>query len=329
MNCNNQRGAALIVVLLLAATLSFVVLALISAMSVSTQRTAGASLRGELLWRAISVETLASATIEEALSFVKSGGPVLSRSHPLFSQQLDIPFADGAGAAIFADATDCFNLNSLAVEDQESLTANILELIDVLISVGLSNADATQFTATVRDWVDVDDVQEAGGAEDGFYTTLPAPYRTGGGPIASITELRAMKGVTAELYAAVTPYLCAVPSTASMMVNINTLHPDKAAVLAGLIGSALDYSTVRGLLVSRPPGGWSSNDQFWAQPALSENQGIDTNALKSRTSISSDYIRVRAGVTVNDVDMVVRLVFSTLQGNDRVMLTAREFGNGE
>ena len=324
-----QRGAALMVVLLLAATLSFIMLALVSAMNLSVRRTGGAALRSELIWLSTSADTFAAMTIREALQAARAGGPPLSSQHPLFSQQIAIPFDRGVGAVIFADATRCFNVNSLssdATSGGNNENGPSKELVEILKAVGLSDGDAANIAAVIKDWVDEDDIQEIGGAEDNFYSSLPTPYRTAGAPIASITELRAMQGVTPELYAAISPFLCALPTRNPAIINVNVLRPEDAPLLTGMTGGVLDPARASDLIARRPPGGWAQVSQFWAQPAFQDDD-IDAATLTPRTAVSSNYIEALAGATVNEIDMNVRLLFSADEGG-RVSLVSRELDNG-
>ena len=319
----SQRGAALIIVLLLAATLSILVMALVAATTQSARRTGGAMLRSELLWRASSAEIIAEAAISEALRIAEQGGPRFTRAHPLFSQQLDIPFADGGGAIIFADASRCFNLNALAEEGGEN--SAMAEFVILMTTLGAADADAQSVAGAAKDWIDTDTIQEIGGAEDGFYASLPTPYRTGGGPLASVSEMRAMRGVTAELYAAISPFLCALPSGDRAVLNINTLRPEDAPLLTAASGGALDERTATSILEDRPPGGWTNVDQFLALPPFQDDE-FDTQSLTSRIAVSPQYIEAIAGATVNDIDMSVRLLFSaTNTGN--VTLVSRILGS--
>ncbi len=321
---SSERGAALIIVLLLAATLSLLVLALVAATTQSAQRTGGSMVRGELLWRASSAEIIAQAAISEALRVADQGGPALTRAHPLFSQQLDIPFSNGAGAVIFADASRCFNVNSLA-EDDDGDNGAVAEFVLLMTSAGFSDADAQTIAGVVKDWVDTDTVQEIGGAEDGFYASLPTPYRTGGGPVASVSEMRAMRGVTGEFYAAISPFLCALPTNNGAVLNVNALRPEDAPLLTAVTAGALDRTTAADILENRPPGGWSNVEQFFALPPFQED-GFDRQSLTSRISVSPQYIEAIAGATVNDIDMSVRLLFSaTNSGN--VILISRILGS--
>jgi len=321
---HRQRGAALIIVLLLAATLSFLVLALVSATTQSVRRSGGAAIRGELLWRASSAEIIAKAAIAEAFRVSGQGGPALTRAHPLFAQQLGIPFTNGAGAIIFADASRCFNVNSLRDSTEEAGAA--AEFAAMLIATGMSDADARSLAGVVKDWVDEDAIQEIGGAEDGFYASLPTPYRTGGALVASVSELRAMKGVTGAIYGAVSPYLCALPTSDAAIVNINALRPQDAPLLTAITSGVVDPVAAADLIEDRPPGGWTNVDQFLALPVF-QDEDFDSQGLSARISVTPQYIEAVAGATVNEIDMSVRLLFATNESGD-VRLISRILGDG-
>lgn len=336
-----QRGAALIIVLLLVATLSFLVLALVSTMSLSIRRTSGTALRGELLWRAVSAEAAAKEAIKTALRATEAGGPPLSLEHPLFSQQFAIPFENGTGAVIFADATRCFNVNSLAANSPRSTvdgedntrnqfandqSAEFAELVAILTALDFSGTDASNITAAIKDFIDPDDIQEIGGAEDGFYASLPSPYRTAGGPIGSVSELRTIKGINPELYAQVNPLLCAIPDTAGMKINVNTLGPDRAVLLSGLTGGVLSARDAEDILSRRPPGGWQNIEEFLQLPRF-QDENIDLDTLRVRTAVTSAYIEARAGATVNEIDMNVQILFSIGDASEDIGVVARILGS--
>jgi len=76
------------------------------------------------------------------------------------------------------------------------------------------------------DWIDPDSiVTEPGGAEDTYYLSQEPPYRAGNNYLASIGELRLIKGFTPEIVDRLSPYVTALPSTATK-ININTATPD-------------------------------------------------------------------------------------------------------
>ncbi|OGG51573.1 MAG: hypothetical protein A3F84_06420 [Candidatus Handelsmanbacteria bacterium RIFCSPLOWO2_12_FULL_64_10] len=73
--------------------------------------------------------------------------------------------------------------------------------------------------AALMDWRDQDDVPEPGGAEAGYYQSLPQPYACKNGPLETVEELRLVRGVTPEILEAVRPY---VTVYGDGKVNLNT-----------------------------------------------------------------------------------------------------------
>lgn len=74
------------------------------------------------------------------------------------------------------------------------------------------------------DWLDADDDPEPFGAERTYYGGLEPPYRPKNGPFESVSELHLLKGVTDEVYEALAPYLT-VATTGDGRVNVNTADP--------------------------------------------------------------------------------------------------------
>ncbi len=323
-----QRGGALIMVLLLAATLSFIVLGLAQRMTVSIERTSGEAARGELIWRMMSLETLARAAIREAEKQSETAGVGFTLDHPLFARAFETPMENGSGAIRFADATRCFNLNSLVRAQSAGGRLNedaVKEFMEIGEAVGLSASEAENIAHVVADWIDTDNIQEIGGGEDGLYMALPTPFRTGSTLLASVSELRAMDGVAAELYLALKPYLCAHPTHESSRINVNMLRPQDAPLLSGLTGGALSRLEAEEVIADRPPGGWKSVEAFWALPALAKAE-IEAEIQQARTAVASRFLEVRGWGSVNEIDIAVSLFFLTDTQSGEIELISREIG---
>jgi general secretion pathway protein K len=324
-----QRGAALLIVLLLAATLSFIILGLADAMQQAVRLNAGAGARGALLWRATSLETLAKEAVAEALRLDETDVGPFTLEHPLFATEFQLPADDGGGAMRFADATRCFNLNSLVIEDGQNNSVNesaVNELAAIAEAIGMGVSDAMQLAHVAADWVDSDNVQEIRGAEDGLYTILPTPFRTGAAKLAAVSEIRAMDGVTAQIYAAIEPYLCAHPSSEPSLININMLRPQDAPILVGLTEGAVSRLGALEVIADKPPGGWDDIDAFWSHRVFVAAEDIDVETLKQRTALSSRYIEVLGRASVNDVEASVRLLFMVEREGEKLLLLSREIG---
>ena len=341
----HQRGVAMIVALLMVATLSFIALGLTQSMTRSVRRAAASAAYSNVYWQAISARTAGEIALRAVLDGAQRDGGKLTPSHPLFLAPVDLPLATGTARVQFADATRCFNINSLVVgpgddaDDADDASGNgenvgkrnaaaVREFTLLATSIGLSEARAQRIANVIADWLDSDAEQGFGGAEDGFYLGLPSPFRTGTGQIADISELRAMDGMSQQIYRGLKPYLCAHPVSLPSKVNINMLRPQDAPVLSALLGGQLGVQEAVSLIEARPPEGWDSIAAFWAAPSL-EAVDYDEATRAQRTSITSGYIEIAATISDREVDLEQRLVYEIGATSDRARLVKRTFGGDE
>jgi general secretion pathway protein K len=135
-----------------------------------------------------------------------------------------LPAEGGLIAVAVRDAQGRFNLNNL-VRGGAPSAPDITVFRRLLNAADLNPA----LTEAVLDWLDPDSETRAGGADDIDYVNLPQPYRAANQPIASVDELRLIKGFDAASVDKLRPYLVALPEPTA--VNVNTAEP---AVLAAL-----------------------------------------------------------------------------------------------
>lgn len=96
------------------------------------------------------------------------------------------------------------------------------------------------------DWLDDDsETRFPNGAEDDYYTRLDEPYRAANGPLADISELLLVRGMTAEIYAKLSPFITVLQP--AVTINVNTAP---AEILMSL-GPGIDRATADLLVSSR------------------------------------------------------------------------------
>ena len=289
-----QRGAALVIVLLLVATLSFVLLSLTTIVTTGVRRGANERVRTDLLWRAIAAERITLAVLEKAAS----AGALKSASTEggLFRQQLALPIERGNAALRFADATRCFNVNSLIADapPYARQTAAKDEFVLLLEALGAGGNEATAVADAVTDFLDGDNNTESQGSEDNFYTGLATPFRTAGGPVAAVSELRAVDGVTREIYGRIAPFLCARAPGQKVEINLNALTPSDAPVIYALAAGNWPLDQIRAQIEQTPPGGWPDTATFWsAAPGGGPPAGVTT-------SLQSGWVEARVYLEANE-----------------------------
>lgn len=151
-----------------------------------------------------------------------------------------------------------FNLNNLVSAEGKQNPAQVALFQRLLSALGL-NPD---IAIAAGDWID-EDVEPffPGGAEDDEYSSLPSPYRAANRPFASPSELRLVKGMTAEAYAALAPYITALPVRTP--INVNTAAaPVLAAVVAELTSNNLTPEDAEEIVMRREEQSFNSADDF-------------------------------------------------------------------
>ena len=317
----NQRGAALLIVLLLAATLAFIALATMELTTRAAARSLNVHARGEAIWGALGVETLSLAAVEE---FAATNNGKMSLDDEWASQAIELPLDNGFARVMFADATTCFNVNSLGNADgDESGATSAAEFVRLAVHLGLGEYDAVALVESISDWVDQDNNRRGQGAEDEYYTTLASPYRTGNQPMASISEMRAVKGVSREIYATLKPYLCALADTAQTPINVNMLAERHAPVLAAALGEKATLQTARDIIAARRPGGYDAVTAFLAEPLVEALEPAET----ARFQVTSRYIQARAEIVYDSA--VVEMTSDIVIEGERARLAGRRIGAEE
>jgi general secretion pathway protein K len=139
-----------------------------------------------------------------------------------------LPVEGGAIRVSIEDAQARFNLNSIAGNDPTSV-ANLGVLKNLLQLLRLEPLLAN----AVADWIDPNSDARAGGAEDIDYLNLNPPYRAANRPMASVDELRLVRGFDAQTVRALLPYVTVLP-LATNTINVNTASPVVLAALTGI-----------------------------------------------------------------------------------------------
>jgi general secretion pathway protein K len=134
-----------------------------------------------------------------------------------------LPVEGGAIRVSIEDAQARFNLNS--VEDPANLRVLQRLLEGLRLDPLLANA--------VADWIDPDSDARAGGAEDIDYLNLIPPYRAANRPMASVGELRLVRGFDAQTVRTLLPFVTVLP-VATNTINVNTASPVVLAALTGI-----------------------------------------------------------------------------------------------
>lgn len=296
----SERGAALLTVLLLVSVMAVLSASALERLRISTRLAANAGAIDQARAFAIAAEEIALARI----TTLADADPVRTPMTGWQGRETNLPLPGGAAVAVVRDGGNCFNLNSVVTgQIGQSLTsrpAGIAQFAALMQILGIGQSDALRVAASLSDWIDGDQLEQAGGAEDGAYADGETPYLTGGTLVADPSELRAVAGVTPELYDAVRPWVCALPVTDLSPINVNTLSPEQAPLLAMLLPAKLTPEAARAILSRRPAGGYDSAYVFWRAAA---EQGITGAEAEAQTGVKTRWFALRLNVRMGDSEI--------------------------
>jgi general secretion pathway protein K len=301
----NERGAALLTVLLLVAVMAVIAATALDRLRISTRLASNGAAMAQARFYTYAAELIAAQRIEDLLA--RDAAQTTLNGNWL-GREIPVPIDDGLAFARITDANNCFNLNSLAAEvvdgNGKSLIAHraaIEQFTWLMVALQIPENDGSAIAQSAADWIDTDGNPLPGGAEDSYYRGLAAPYLPPNQMMADRSELRAVKGVTPALYNRIKDWICALPTATPTTLNVNTLSPDQAPLLAMLFGGKLSPREIRAYLASRPAGGYGSAVRFFGVPLLAQ-QNVPDN-VKGQVQLKSQWFQLNTRILSGGIEM--------------------------
>jgi general secretion pathway protein K len=298
----SERGAALLTVLLLVAVIAVLADTALEKLRLSTRLGGNAVTMDQARAYAYAGETLALSKVTDLLgrdpTRVTLAGDWSGHAIPL-------PVPGGIAVARVTDGGNCFNLNGLVVETGPGVYAAYsparVQFARLIRLVGAPAASADSIAAAASDWIDSDTSPIDQGAEDNDYAGHETPYRTANTLMADPSELRAVAGVTPEIYAKLRPWVCTLPVARPTKINVNTLLPEQAPLFAMLLPDTLTVDAARQALLKRPPQGYESAAAFWNVPSLG---GVTAAPdAVAQTGVTSTWFSLRLDVSLGGTEL--------------------------
>jgi general secretion pathway protein K len=295
----SERGAALLTVLMLVAVIAVMAGAALEKLRLSTRLASNAATGEQARAYALAAETMALTRVSNLLAqrpkrVTLAGG--------WSNTPFGLPVPGGFAVARVRDGANCFNLNALVAMTTPGVYISsgevrpqfvrLMRLLDVPVQV------AEQVAAGTADWIDTDQDQQPMGAEDGAYLGREPSYRTSGTLMTDPSELRAIAGMTPEIYAKIRPWICTLPIAKPSPININTLLPEQAVLLAMMYPDTLSVGSAQQLLLRRPAQGYANIDELQKGASLlgAANTAPGVDAVAVSTWFTLD-IEVTLGTT--------------------------------
>ena len=267
----SDQGAALLVVLLLVATLSVISLGVMQIVTSATRVAGLSGSRSQAIWYVRGAEDIARIKVKEI--FEASDGKI-TRYTPGLGQDIPFDIEGGALIARVEDYSNCFNLNSLgqSADDQENEESPEPDAAtfytSLLETLGFDTSTAIQLRSALEDWIDADNTPRPSGAESYYYSGLERPYLAADGPLVARSELRAIQGYDRETYRRIAPYVCAMPGKTIARFNVNTLKVADAPLLVPVFSNLITLDAMVGILSLQADIVHNDVDEFLADPSF-------------------------------------------------------------
>jgi general secretion pathway protein K len=348
---NNTRGVALITVMLIVALVAILATQMSARLMLQMQRNSNIALNQQAYWYAMGAEAFAKRLLIE--NFKKE--PDSTNLKQSWAQgETSFPVENGSITGEIIDLQACFNLNALrskptgaaaknkkntANNKQSSPTknekagkrtsSNNTSVNNVLVNliIGLDIEGVDQFAAeymvdALSDWLDQDSaIASAGGAEDNDYAAKEFAYLPANNYLASVNELRAVQNFTVATINALKDYVCVLPNTNLLKINVNTVTVKQALLLKALLGISL--SDAEQALSARADKGFKDVAEFLSAPELAKAK-ISPD-LKQRLTVDSEYFKLKTTASFNDSYFSLNSIFKVVD-NQTVSVISRTIG---
>lgn len=305
-NPRRQAGVALIMAIMVVALATIAAAAMASRQQLDVRRTANLLDSDQAYAYALAVEGWARMILARDARDNQT-----DHLDEVWAQRLPpIGVSGGQIDGYVADLQGRFNLNNLVGADGQVSTADFAYFQRLLQALGIDD----QLALAILDWLDADfDTRFPAGAEDDFYLSTPTPYRAANRPLQSVSELRLIRGVDAETWQRLVPFVTALPGRTA--ININTA----AAPLLQAIAEGLATQDGEQLVEKRPADGYASVDLL-LQDEIFAGKELDDGGL----TVVSQFFLVRSDVRVGTARAQV---YSIVQRNaDQLVTLARTQG---
>ncbi|MCL2916171.1 type II secretion system minor pseudopilin GspK [Shewanella corallii] len=319
-----QKGVALLVVLLIVAVIAVIAADITGRNQLSVRRTMNLTQYDQAYWYAISAEELAKKVLKQDMD--DADGTVHLQQYWALADVV-FPAEYGEIGGEMKDLRSCFNLNALSQPSEENengqpkMPLPTRQFQALLVALGMDDFMAESLSHTVKDYLDEDTVASPFGAEDSEYESRTVPYRAANTLMNDKSELRAVMGVTQEVYQALAPYVCVIPGNSDQVLNINTVDVEQAALLAAMFDNQISVGEAENLIGQRPAAGYENLEDFWTD--ANPGAGVDAK-MKSSIVVDSKYFLLHAGARVDNAIFQMESVLKNSGGQFKVV--TRQFG---
>lgn len=310
---SQERGAALLSVLLLVAVMAVIAATALDRLTLATRIAGSAAAVDQGRAYSFAAEQIA---LRRVADLVARDPAKLTLAGDWLGRDFVLPLPGGQGTARLTDANNCFNLNSLVAETAPGRLSQravaVRQFAELMALLGVGRGEAESIAGATADWIDSDGNEGPLGAEDGIYRGLEVSYLPANRMMADVSEWRAVRGVTSKIYARLKPWICALPVADPVKLNVNTLAPEQAPLIAMLMPGEIGLADARAALAARPAGGYGSSVRFWQTRALERFE--PPNGVDEQAGVTSRWLALTTHVTMGDGDLTAQSLIDAWGG---------------
>ena len=201
---------------------------------------------------------------------------------------------------------DSITANGTSVERWSPGQKVLVRLLQSLGEEALSLEEAMALTEAITDFIDTDADKRRNGAEAEEYRYSDFPYLPANQPLASVSELRAVKGMTRGVYQALRPWVTVWPETGAKINVLTAPLPVLRSLNADDRWEPLPLIEAERLVAMRAEGEVASVDDLFSDPLF---EGQSLTELKTLLGVRSDWFLLDASVELLERE---RHIFSVL-----------------
>ncbi len=277
-------------------------------------------------------EGIGRRILQDDLRDDRSNGRVDHRDEGWLEVEQQFVTDHGALVGVMADLQGRFNLNNLqnekppknggstaAYSEHAQRFIRLLQLLELDQPIDQTTAEA--ITASVVDWLDSDDRPRPQGAEDYYYGDAEPASRTANRPLASVSELRMVKDVSAELYDALRPFVTVWPARGGD-ININTASETVLrSINKDKVLQPMDEADAAVIVEERDRSAGLANLELFSQPPFDQKQ-LAIGGL----GVGSNYFLLDAQTQFMDRSYEMHSVLYRDDNSGEVTVVARSVG---
>jgi general secretion pathway protein K len=310
---DDERGIALLIVLLAITLLTIVVIEFTDAAQVETHLALSSR-------NALQATYLARSGVNVAEAIVLVDGQIGTLAnrncdslHDVWAQPFPpLPIGDGTVAFRIRDEARFLNLNDMFSKDGVLKAERVGVFRRLFTTLGIEE----RTLSAIIDWIDAnhDPIPTPPGAERPYYLGLTPPIEVRNAALLTFRELLLVRGVTPSVLSRLEPFVTVLPRTDRLRVNINTAPSEVLYALSE--GMLADPGVVDRLIASRNTEPFTNVvNEIKDVAGLWEALGDDEH--RGFLGSTSEYFRIEAVAEIDDVHRgIVELV--KRDGNKRV-----------